>query len=170
MKRILALSVIMLASLLLITGCPSTTATAPQVGKEAPDFQLPNPEGQAVSLGDFRGQPVMLNFWATWCGPCAHEMPFIQEVYDGWTGKSPSLVVLAVDMGEAPSAVRDFIESNNYTFPVLLDTTQQAAAEYGIRYIPTTFFIDENGIIQAIKVGGFSGVAEIVTNLSKITP
>jgi peroxiredoxin len=176
MKNIILLVAIIPALILLITGCPTptstptSTTTAPQIGKMAPDFQLPQLEGQTVSLRDFRGQPVLLNFWATWCGPCRYEMPFIQKVYDERNDYSPPLVVLAINSGEAPSLARDFIESNDYSFPVLLDTSQEVFIAYNLRYFPTTFFIDGNGIIEVIKVGAFSGVAEIEANLSKITP
>jgi len=78
------------------------------------------------------------------------------------------LVILAVNIGEAPSTVRDFIQSNNFSFPVLLDTNEEVALEYNIRGIPTTFFIDKDGIIQVIKVGAFQDAAEIEKSLSKI--
>ena len=178
-KILTAILVLILSSGLLVVGCstsaptptptPSPTPTpAPQVGKPAPDFQLPNLEGQAVSLSDLRGKPVFLNFWATWCGPCRHEMPFIQEIFEEWSDEG--LVILAVDIGEAPSRVRDFIQSGNFSFPVLLDTSQDVALEYNVRGIPTTFLIDKDGIIQVMKVGSFSSTAEIEKSLSKIMP
>jgi peroxiredoxin len=138
------------------------------VGKPAPDFQLPNLEGQPISLSDFRGKPVLLNFWATWCGPCVFEMPFIQSIFE--ESSDTGLVILAVNIGEAPPTVRDFIQSGNFSFPVLLDTSQDVALEYNVRGIPTTFLIDKNGIIQVIKVGAFSSMLEIKRSLSKIIP
>jgi len=166
MNRILtAIVVLILTSVLLIVGCSSQ---APQVGKLAPDFQLPNLEGQAMSLSDFRGKPVLVNFWATWCPPCRAEMPYLQQVYEEWSYKG--LVVLAINIGESPPTVKDFIQSGNFSFPVLLDINQDIALEYNIRGIPTTFLIDKDGIIQAIKVGAFSSKTEIEKSLSKITP
>ena len=165
MNRILIVVVVLILTLvLLIVGCSSPSSA--QVGKRAPDFQLFNLEGQAISLSDFRGKPVFLNFWATWCGPCRQEMPLIQEIFE--EPSDTELVILAIDIGEAPSAVNNFIQSNNFSFPVLLDTNQDVALEYNIRAIPTTFFIDRDGIIQAIKVGAFSSTAEIEKSLSKI--
>ena len=134
MKRILTAAVVLMTSVLLIVGCFSP---APQVGKPAPDFQLPNLEGQSLSLSDFQGEPVLLNFWATWCGPCRFEMPLIQKVFE--ESSDTGLVALAVDVGEAPSTVKDFIQSGDFSFPVLLDTNHDVALEYNIRGIPTTF-------------------------------
>ena len=165
MNILTTILVLILTSVLLVAGCSSQ---APQVGKLAPDFQLPNLEGQSISLSDFRGKPVLVNFWATWCPSCRYEMPFIQEVFEEWSANG--LVVLAIDKGESPSTVKDFIQSGNFSFPVLLDINQDVALEYNIRGIPATFFIDKNSIIQAIKVGPFSSKTEIEKSLSKIIP
>jgi peroxiredoxin len=168
---------------LMLTGCVSSTPTppapappaptpaqGPQVDKLAPDFKLQSLDGQTVSLGDFRGKPVLLNFWATWCPPCRFEMPFIQEIYENkeWSGKG--LVILAIDIGENPSVVKEFMESYDLSFTVLLDIDQDVALEYNIRAIPTTFFIDKDGIIQDIKVGAFSSKTEIERRLIKVIP
>lgn len=165
MKILTAISGLILTTVLLVAGCLSQ---APQVGELAPDFQLPNLEGQSISLSDFRGEPVLVNFWASWCGPCIYEMPFIQEVYEEWSASG--LVVLAINKGESLSTAKDFMQSNNYSFPVLLDISQDVALEYNIWGIPTTFFIDRDGIIQATKVGAFSSKAEIEMMLSEIIP
>lgn len=166
MNRILTtVLMLILSSGLLMVSCSSP---APQVGKPAPDFQLPNLEEQPISLSDFRGKPVLLNFWATWCGPCVFEMPFIQGIFE--ESSDTGLVILAVNIGETPSTVRDFIQAGNFSFPVLLDTSQDVALEYNVRGIPTTFLIDKDGIIQAIKVGAFSSMLEIKRSLSKIIP
>jgi len=165
MNRILTAILLLIILVLLIIGCSSP---APQVGKQAPDFQLPNLEGQSISLSDFQGKPVLLNFWAVRCPPCRFEMPFIQGIFEGQS--DTGLVILAIDIGEAPSTVKDFIQSNNFSFPVLLDTNQDVALEYNIRAIPTTFLIDKDGIIQEIKVGAFSNILEIKRSLIKIIP
>ena len=165
MNRILTATVVVLTLVLLTVGCSSS---APQVGKQAPDFQLPNLEGQPISLSDFRGKPVLVNFWAVRCPPCRFEMPFIQAIFE--ESSDTELVVLAVDIGEAPSTVKDFIQSGNFSFPVLLDTSQDVALEYNIRAIPTTFLIDKDGIIQEIRVGAFPSMLEIKRSLSKIIP
>ncbi len=161
-----------LGSGLVMAGCSSgpEMAQGPQVGKLAPDFQLQSLDGQAVSLGDFRGKPVLLNFWATWCGPCRFEMPFIQKIFEKKEWSDIGLVILAIDIGEGPSSVREFMEHFGLSFPALLDTNQDVALKYNIRAIPTTFFIDKDGIIQDIKVGAFSSKTEIEKRLVKIIP
>jgi len=164
MNRILLTTVALVTLILLTVGCSSP---APQVGKQAPDFQLPNLDGQPASLSDFQGKPVLLNFWAVRCPPCRSEMPFIEGVF---VEESENLVILAVNIGEAPSTVEDFITSNNFSFPVLLDTEQNVALKYNIRAIPTTFFIDPDGVIQQIKVGAFANILEIKKSLAKIIP
>jgi len=172
-RRLKIILAIMLASALVsgvvITGCSSPSpAQSPQVGKLAPDFELSGLDGQAVSLSALRGKPVLISFWATWCEPCRFEMPFIQEVYEGWTGKTPSLVILAINLGENPSRVERFMEEYGLSFPVLLDANQDVTEKYNIRVIPATFFIDKDGIIQDIKFGAFLSKAEIEMRLSKI--
>ena len=147
-----------------------TPAQGPQVDKLAPDFKLQSLDGQTVSLGDFRGKPVLLNFWATWCPPCRAEMPFLQEIYEDKEWSEKGLVILTIDIGENPSVVKEFMENYDLSFTVLLDTDQDVALEYNIRAIPTTFFIDKDGIIQDIKVGAFSSKTEIEKRLIKIIP
>jgi cytochrome c biogenesis protein CcmG/thiol:disulfide interchange protein DsbE len=164
MKILTVISGLILTTVLLV-GCSSQ---APPGTELAPDFQLPNLEGQSISLSDFRGEPVLVNFWASWCSPCIYEMPFIQEVFEEWSGQG--LVVLAVNKGESLSAVNDFMQSGNFSFPVLLDINQYVALEYNAWRIPTTFFIDKDGMIQAIKVGPFLSKAEIEMMLSEIIP
>jgi len=169
MQRILtAVIVLILTSMLLVGSCTAQAPQPPKVGKPAPEFQLPNLEGQSISLNDSRGKPVLLNFWASWCRPCRSEMPYIQEVYEEWSDKG--LVVLAIDTGESSSKVEDFMQSYNLSFPALLDTDLDVSLKYRIRVIPTTFFIDKDGIIQQISVGAFSSKAEIEEGLSKVIP
>ena len=158
---------LLLASGILVTGC-STPAESLEIGKAAPSFQLTDIDGQSVSLSDFQGEPVLLNFWATWCGPCRMEMPFIQEVYD--ERSQPGLVILAINIGESLTTVEEFIQDYNLTFPVLLDLEENVAEKYNIRAIPTTYFIDSDGIIRDIMIGAFRSVAEIEDILSRVFP
>jgi len=95
-------------------------------------------------------------------------MPLIQGIFEEQTNEN--LVILAVNIGENSAAVKNFMQSGNYSFPVLLDTDQDVALEYNVRAIPTTFFIDKDGIIQVIKMGAFSNMIEIKKDLSKIIP
>ena len=139
------------------------------VGDFAPDFKLNNLSGQVTKLSDFLGKPVMLNFWATWCGPCKIEMPYIQQVYNDREKLAPGLVILAIDVAESSATVKEFISSSGYTFPVLLDTTNNTSNTYGIQYIPTTFFIERSGIIRDFNIGSFPSRAEIEQKLTLIS-
>lgn len=177
MNNLLKITLVVTLALVLsvgmaITGCSSNSASPTQgtqgteVGDLAPDFQLDNLEGASVSLSDFRGSPVMLNFWATWCSPCVREMPDIQSMYEEQSVKG--LVLLPVNMGSTSSQVKEFLQSHDLFLPVLLDIDRKVAQEYGIQYIPTTFFIDEEGIIQVVKVGAFPNKEAIENDLDKI--
>ena len=179
MKRVLKIITVVLVvcvafSGILLSGCsnsgPETGKldSGPEIGKTAPDFTLKGLDGQEVSLSDFRGEPVLLNFWASWCGPCRLEMPFLQEIYEKWSGKG--LVLLAVNLQENQGTVEDFIDDAGYTFPVLLAPGNKVPLSYNIRGIPATFFIDADGVIRDIKIGAFSGVGEIESKLAKIMP
>jgi len=168
-KMLKAILVIMLISGLLITGCSAdsepSTAT---IGKPAPNFQLQNLDGQSISLNDLKGKPVLVNFWATWCHPCVSEMPYLQEIYGEWSGKG--LILLAINIGESSSEAEQFLQDHNLSLPVLLDTNKAVARRYNIRGIPTTFFIDKDGIIQEKIVGAFPNKAAIENRLIKIMP
>lgn len=119
--------------------------------KLAPDFSLRNLAGQEVSLSDYRGNFVFLNFWATRCPPCRQEMPEMQKI---WTlFKDRHFVILAVDLRESPQKVASFIRDNHYTFPVLLDGSGKVGQVYKTQYIPTSFFIDFEGRIVGAVVG-----------------
>jgi len=149
------------------SGAP-TPSQGTQVGDLAPDFQLLNLDQEPVSLNNLRGKPVVLNFWATWCGPCVSEMPYLQEIYEEYS--SQGLVLLAVNKAESQSRVEEFQQRHNLSFPILLDSGGEIAQKYHIRGIPTTFFIDGDGIIQERKIGAFVSKAEIEEKLTRIMP
>ncbi len=171
-KRLKVMLVITLVSVLLsglvMAGCSPSSAQGVEVGNPAPDFQLQSLDGQTVSLGNLQGKPVLINFWATWCGPCRSEMPYIQEIYEEWTNKG--LLGLAINIGESSSKAEEFMQSNSLSFAVLLDTKQDVAQRYNITGIPTTFFIDKDGIIQDKVIGAFQNKTQIENRLSKIMP
>ena len=165
MNRMLtAILVILIVLGSIATSCQSE---APEVGKRAPDFQLNTLDGQSVSLSDLKGKPVLVNFWQIRCPPCAYEMPYLQQIYDEW--QRNGLVLLAINIVESSSQAEEFMQSQGLAFPVLLDSDGNIAQRYNIRYIPTTFFIDKDGIIKYIKVGPFRSKAEIESILSKLT-
>jgi cytochrome c biogenesis protein CcmG/thiol:disulfide interchange protein DsbE len=128
---------------------PTGVPLRPQKGFRAPDLTLLNLEGQEVSLSDFRGQLVLVNFWATWCPPCRQELPAIQAQYES----TDDLVVLGVNFQEKADEVRPFVTEAGLTFPVLLDETGRAALIYRVRGLPTSFMVDADGLIAAVHVG-----------------
>lgn len=157
---------IILTCMLLVTGCAAPSVA--RVGESAPDFQLENLDGQLISLSELRGQPVLLNFWATWCTFCRAEMPYLQQIYEEWSGKG--LVVLTIDIGESHSKVKEFLQTHNLSLPVLLDTNEKVAQKYNVPPVPTTFFIDSDGIIQEKIIGAFPSKGAIEKHLNKIMP
>jgi thiol-disulfide isomerase/thioredoxin len=132
---------------------------APHKGEPAPDFALPSYDGPVVRLSDFRGRIVLVNFWATWCGPCRAEMPEIEAVY---REHKDDLVVLAVnverfDAEETRRLVRDFRDELGLTFPILFDTPNgEVFKQYRLRGLPDTFFIDRDGIVREVSYGQMS--------------
>ena len=165
--RILLILTIVVALGWITAACQAPSQT-PQIGKTAPDFELLSLDGQSVSLCGFRGQPVLLNFWTTWCPPCRYEMPILQSASEEFAGEG--LVILAIDIGESLSGVESFMESNGFTFTALLDTDQQVSLKYNVRSMPTSFFIDEDGIIKAIKIGAYLSRIDIKRDLRTIIP
>lgn len=131
---------------------PRQPGVGTSVGYLAPDFRLNNLKGQKVRLSDFHGMPVLLNFW-TYCDICKEELPYIQSVYDARGPLIPDLVILAVNVSQPADQVEEFVNHYGYTFDFLVDTWATVASDYYIHKIPTTFFIDRNGIIQDIHVG-----------------
>jgi peroxiredoxin len=127
------------------------SAPAPEVGAVAPEISLQSLQGELMSLVDLRGQVVLINFWATWCGPCKLEMPAIQARYnDG------GFAVLAVDFNEPADRVQAFVDDLDLSFPILLDPGGLVQEQYRVRGYPTTFFVDADGIIRVLHIGEMS--------------
>jgi len=135
-----------------IPGGPAATpAPAPVVGAPAPDFTLNDLSGNQVTLSNFRGQVVLINFWATWCGPCLIEMPAIERRYAAL--KDQGFVVLAIDLDEPITEVSAFVHELGLTFPVLLDPGAAINDLYRVRGLPTSFVVDREGVIQQLHIG-----------------
>lgn len=114
-------------------------------GELAPDFTLLNLDDEEISLSDYRGKIVLLNFWATWCGFCDAEMPDLNKLDD----ENDDVVVLAVNVGESKSTVEKYITKGGYEFEVVLDNKEQIVRTYLVGGFPTSYFIDEEGILVA---------------------
>jgi cytochrome c biogenesis protein CcmG/thiol:disulfide interchange protein DsbE len=120
----------------------------------AVDFSLQTPDGRTLQLSDYRGQVVLLNTWATWCPPCRDEMPDLEAYYR--KRQADGFVVLAVNSQESAETVAAFLEKNDFTFPVLLDPDGVVMKHYGIRGLPTSFFIDRDGTVRGVWSGQLS--------------
>lgn len=143
----------------------SSTETDSKSTSKAPDFKLKDINGKEVSLSDFKGKKVFLNFWASWCPPCKAEMPDIEKLYQ--ETKNTDLVILGVDLGENKQVVKSFITSKHYNYEFLLDTNQEAADEYNISAIPSSFFIDKDGNIIAAHTG-YMDIAQMKSYIEKL--
>lgn len=112
-------------------------------GEPAIDFTLEDLDGNEISLSDFEGKIVLLNFWATWCGFCDLEMPDLEKL----ATVNEDIVVLGVNVGEDKDLVKEYVDQKKITFPVVLDATTDIASDYLVTGLPTSYFVDEDGII-----------------------
>ena len=136
------------------TEAASETEAAPE---PAPDFTFYDAEGNAYKLSDFRGRPVILNFWASWCGPCKSEMPDFEEKYLEYGEKIHFLMVNLTDgQQETVETASAFLEKQGYTFPVYFDSAIEGAYAYGVNAVPVTYFLDAEGNFVAWGQGALS--------------
>lgn len=127
---------------------------APLVGYRAPDFTLQTPLGDTVALSQLvaeaGGQPVVLNFWASWCGPCRFEMPDLQQASMKYNGR---IAIIGVNQGENASTITDFGNEFGVTYPLLRDPDNTVNNLYSVRSLPTTLFIDASGTVREVQIG-----------------
>lgn len=139
------------------TRAPDGTAASETPGPvPAPDFTVYDEAGNEVRLSDYLGKPVVVNFWASWCGPCRMEMPEFQEKHLELGGEVQFLMINMTGGRETVETARDFIAGQGYTFPVLYDTEGDAAVTYGAYALPTTYFIDAEGYAIAQARGAIN--------------
>jgi cytochrome c biogenesis protein CcmG, thiol:disulfide interchange protein DsbE len=138
-------------------------------GQPAPDFVAHDPDGISIAMRDYRGRPVIVNFWATWCAPCRQEMRALQTVYDAH--KAAGLAVLAVsqDQQDKVEVVRAYCTTLGITFPPLLDPDGHVATHYNVFFLPSTVFIHPSGMVAAVHLGAMTS-AQIEQYLQAILP
>lgn len=118
----------------------------------APDFAVPGLGGSPIRLGDFKGQVILLNFWATWCPPCREEMPSMERLYRRFKSRGFTILALSIDRG-GEQDVGPFVKSFALTFPIGLDPGMTVAGEYRMAGLPTSILIDRRGTIAAVAAG-----------------
>lgn len=142
---------------------PARTNPSEWIGKPAPDFQVTNLKGEELSLKDYRGQVVLLDFWATWCGPCIAEMPKVKRTYEAYKDQNFQIIGISLDRSKQP--LEEYIEKEGLGWIHYWDESRELRTLYGVWGIPSAFLIDSEGIIRKASLGGFdveSAVAELV--------
>jgi cytochrome c biogenesis protein CcmG, thiol:disulfide interchange protein DsbE len=143
------------------TGLPPN----PKEGLVASDFTLDLLDGGKLTLSELRGHSVVLNFWASWCLPCRSEMPSIEKAYQLYEDRGLIVIGLNMTSQDSESDARAFVEELGLTFPIVLDRDGLVQKRYQLLGLPSTYFIDQNGIIRAIVVGGPMSEATILSNI-----
>ncbi|MBF8299167.1 MAG: putative thiol-disulfide oxidoreductase [Dehalococcoidia bacterium] len=144
---------------------PNGLKVGSQVGQLAPNFRLEDETGKVLTLSDLRGTPLLINFWATWCGPCRKEMPELQEISHTLEGR---LTVLAVDVAESNSLVQEFKQELGLTLTTPIDRANKVAAAYNAFGLPASYVIDEDGVVRAVKIGPFVDGADVRKSLKSV--
>ena len=156
---------VLLAALALVLLQRLPAASPTSVGSTAPGFALADLDGNPVRLADLRGRPVILNFWASWCGPCVEEFPLLREAAAAHA--DAGLAIVGIVYRDRSEAARDFMIRNGATWPAAMDPGDGVATSYGILGPPETYFIDRDGTIAARHFGPVSG-ASLDENLAII--
>jgi peroxiredoxin len=154
------------AVLLLASGLAHGASPEPQ---PAPDFELPSRAGEAVRLGGLKGQVVMINFWATWCGPCRQEMPLLEQIHAKYEPLGFTLLGVNVEPDSA-GAVK-WLQKVPVSFPILFDTANAVAAQFGVEGMPSSVFVDREGRVRYVhrgyKPGDEAEYADLIRSLVK---
>lgn len=129
------------------SGIPAAKRGVVKPGDTAPNFQLRDLEGRMVALSDLRGKVVLINFWATWCGPCRVEMPAMEQLYRAYSRNDFEILAVSTDP-QGVAVTRPFQQENRLTFPILHDAEYRIGLAYGARSLPMTFMVDRQGIVR----------------------
>lgn len=139
--------------------CVGFTIQAESIKSEAHDFTLKSNSGENLRLSDFRGQVVLINFWATWCGPCRQEMPKLDELYKRY--KRAGVAIWGVNVEDDSALADNFLKNNPVSFPILYDVTSEVSELYKVDAMPTTVIVDRNGKMRHLHRGYKPGYEDI---------
>jgi len=149
-KKVLGPGLLSALLALMLASCTRPPSAPLQVGSPAPRFTLPDLNGRQVSLDQFKGRIVMLDFWATWCGPCRMTMPLLGNLEKEYRN---NMILLAINLQEPKNVVREYIQKQNINSQVLLDENGSVGEVYGTDSIPMQVLIDKEGIVRHIQIG-----------------
>ncbi|MFC4427466.1 TlpA family protein disulfide reductase [Deinococcus navajonensis] len=164
---LLAAGLVAILGTALLRPAHNATTGGPLIGKTAPDFKLQSLDGAALRLSALHGRPVVVNFWASWCGPCREEAPLLRELSTKQAGGQGLAVVGVLFQEPREEAARNFIQDYALAYPHLRDPNSRTAIDYGVAGIPETFFIDAQGVVQHVDRGGLDR-ARLNAGLDKI--
>ena len=139
------------AALAVLLGAPASQADMPTIGTAAPDFALKSSSGKNLKLSEHRGEVVMINFWASWCGPCRQEMPLLNRLHEQY--RKAGFTLLGVNVDDQPQAARDMARQLGVGFPVLFDSDKQVSRRYDVDAMPSTLLIDRAGKVRYVHRG-----------------
>ncbi len=145
---------------------PANRPAEPAVNHPAPDFTLSTLDGEEFTLSGQQGTPVVLNFWATWCGPCQRELPALQSAAERYAGR---VHFVGVDQGESAATVQKYVDELGLTFTIPLDEDHAVANRYNVVGLPITFFIDGEGVIRHLWMGEMTSIT-LEEGIAKIIP
>lgn len=141
-------------SLSMLVGCGSDPNSGAMEGQKLPDAEFISLTGEKLRISDFAGKPVVLNFWATWCGPCKEEIPELQAAFDQYNVSDGLQIIGITD--ELSVDVKPFVEANRMTFPIAYDRSGRASSRYRVQSIPTTLFVNAEGIVMTRHTGALT--------------
>ncbi|MGM0877407.1 MAG: TlpA family protein disulfide reductase [Bacillota bacterium] len=158
MKKILAISILvfLVGYAIYYAVNPTDAKVGVAEGSAAPDFELMTLDGEKMSLSSLQGKKVILNFWATWCPPCRSEMPDMQKIQDKYAGEVVIATVNLTSSEKSVDVVKSFVDELGLSFPVLLDKKGEINNQFEVMSYPTSYYIDENGIITTKFVGAMT--------------
>jgi len=142
---------VIVCTLTALLAMPTSQAEMPKIGSAAPDFALKGNSGKNLKLSEHRGEVVMINFWATWCGPCRQELPLLNSLHEKY--RKAGFTLLGVNVDDRPDAALSMRKKLGITFPVLFDSEKRVSRLYDVNAMPSTVLIDRDGKVRYIHRG-----------------